>query len=225
MVYIAVADVDGLVKQGTAIDQFAAHNTTSVYTPMRVFPMLPLKLSTDLTSLNEAEDRCVVVVQMEIDNAGQFALIDIYLAAVRNKAKLTYNNVFDWLEGKEPLSHSLPDLENQLRLQEETARHIQSYRDQQGALNFSTNEIQPAIVGNTVKLEPDIYNRAKGLISNMMIVANVGVTQFLTKHQLPTLRRVVRSPKQWGDIVALAKKNGENLPAEPDVKALPRISY
>ena len=69
-VYVAVADVDALVKKGSAIDEHARINTTSVYTSARVFPMLPERLSTDLTSLNAGQDRLALVTTMTVNEDG-----------------------------------------------------------------------------------------------------------------------------------------------------------
>src|SRR5215471_16039724 len=68
--FVAVADVDAAVRRGGAIDEHARTNTTSVYTPAQVFPMLPERLSTDLTSLNEAEDRLAIVVRLTVQRDG-----------------------------------------------------------------------------------------------------------------------------------------------------------
>ena len=81
---MAVADVDALVKDGSAIDEHARHNTTSVYTAAKIFPMLPEKLSTDLTSLNFAAERLAVVVEMVIDADGALQGSDIYRACAQS---------------------------------------------------------------------------------------------------------------------------------------------
>lgn len=223
-IFVAVADVDGLVSYGSAIDQYAAHNTTSVYTPTKIFPMLPPKLSTDLTSLNENADRCAIVIEMTIQRDGQFDLSDIYSAWVNNHAKLAYNSVAEWLEKDGPLPHpegELPGIADQLRLQERIAKRIKEYRDRQGALTFGKIELQPIIYNNVpIGLKEIVRNRANALIENYMIAANVGMTRYFVESQLPTLRRVVRTPKRWDRIVALAAGLGTKLPSQPDSKAL-----
>lgn len=217
-IYIAVADVDALVKSGSAINTYASHNTTSVYTPTLVFPMLPAKLSTNLTSLNENQDRCAIVVEVKVDIKGGFELLDIYPAYVRNHAKLAYNKVASWIEEKVPFPQKL---KSQLQLQDEHAQRIKQFRSTQGALHFSTIDLEPIILdGHPVGLEERIYNRAHELIENFMIAANVAVTRYLTLHQRPTLRRIVPVPKRWDRIVALAKEENAKLPSQPDAKAL-----
>jgi exoribonuclease R len=101
-ILVAVADVDALVKKKSAIDEHARQNTTSVYTAGKTFPMLPEKLSTDLTSLNYQEDRPAMVIEMGINEMGKVQSSDIYRALVRNHAKLAYNSMAAWLEGKGP---------------------------------------------------------------------------------------------------------------------------
>lgn len=97
-VLVAVADVEALVKKNSAIDAHARHNTTSVYTAGRIFPMLPEKLSTDLTSLNYHEDRPAMIIEMVFGDGGVMQGSDIYRARVRNQAKLAYNSVAAWLD-------------------------------------------------------------------------------------------------------------------------------
>lgn len=223
-IYVAIADVDSLVKKGSAIDEHASHNTTSVYTPAKIFPMLPLKLSTNLTSLNEHNDRAAIVVEMEIEKDGRFVLADIYPAWVRNHAKLAYPGVGICLEQGACLTHPIPSikgLRKQLELQDSMALKIQGFRDREGALQFAELELRPVVVGGVpVGVEEKSLNRAHKLIENFMIAANVGITTFLTEKKIPTIRRIVKTPKRWDRIVDLAKDLGETLPAKPDVKAL-----
>ncbi len=180
-IYVAIADVDALIKKGTPIDQRAAANTTSVYTPTHIFPMLPLKFSTNLTSLNPQTDRCAIVVEIGISKEGRFDLIDLYPAYVHNQAKLDYMTVGALLEhqiGRHPIP-PLAGLREQLLLQDEIAQKIQSFRNRQGALEFRQIELQPLIVdGIPVGLEERGRNRAHRLIENYMIAANVSSTRF-----------------------------------------------
>lgn len=223
-IYISVADVDALVKAGSATDQNAFHNTTSVYTPTVVFPMLPLKLSTDLTSLNESQDRLSVVIEVNVDSAGQFTLAGIYPALVHNHAQLAYNGVAAFLEQGTPIAHPIskkPEFIEQIKLQDAIAQRIKKYRYRNGALSFGTIEVKPVIKGEAVvDLEETVHNRANGLIENFMIAANSVATQYLMSKNLPTLRRIVRTPKRWDRIIELAKNLQFTLPAEPDPKAL-----
>lgn len=219
-IYVAIADVDALVKKDSHTDLQASHNTTSVYTPTRVFPMLPLQLSNNLTSLNENTDRSAMVVEMEIANDGQFELVNISPALVRNHSKLTYNEVGSYLE-KKICSPNIVKFQKQLELQDELAQRIQNFRNRKGTLQFAERELQPFIEnGVVVRLEEKRLNRAHKLIENYMIAANVGIAHYLTQKQKPTLRRVVHTPERWDRIVSLAKDLGEKLPSKPDAKAL-----
>jgi exoribonuclease II len=223
-IFVAIADVDAIVKKGLPIDTRAAHNTTTVYTPTAIFPMLPLKLSNDLTSLNENADRCAIVVEMAIADDGRFNLEDIYPAFVRNKAKLTYHNVAGCVEKGICLGHLIPSVSGlikQLSLQDRIAVRIQEFRNSQGAMEFGSAELEAVVVnGIPVGLQERARNRAHKLIENYMIAANVCITEFLHQNNLPTLRRVVKTPKRWNRIVSFAKSLGENLPSKADPKAL-----
>ncbi len=219
-IYVAIADVDAIVKRDSPIDRQASHNTTSVYTPGRIFPMLPLKLSTNLTSLNENTDRCAIVAELHISSEGEFRLTHVYPAWVHNHKKLTYNTVGAALdEGVFP--SEIVSFKEQLLLQDAIATSIQNYRDRQGALHFAEMELQPLMRnGEPMAIEEKKINRAHKLIENFMIAANVGVAHFLEQHKKPIVRRIVRTPKRWDRIVALAHSLGETLPPHPDAKAL-----
>ena len=223
-IYVAIADVSGLVQKDSPTDQYASHNTTSVYTPTKIFHMLPPKLSTDLTSLNENVERCAIVVEMDIGSDGSFELSDIYPAAVLNHAKLAYNRVAAWMQKKVPQPHAtvdIPWLPEQLKLQDALAQRIKDYRNRQGNLSFSTIEMQPIMTnGIPTGVQETIHNRANTLIENFMIAANVGVTRYLEKKGIPIIKRIVETPKRWDRIVELAKDLGHKLPSEPNGKAL-----
>ncbi|TAN39373.1 MAG: RNB domain-containing ribonuclease [Nitrospirae bacterium] len=221
---VAVADVDALVKNGSAIDEHARHNTTSVYTGARIFPMLPEKLSTDLTSLNFSEDRMAVVAEMVIGPDGAVENSDIYRAVVRNHAKLAYNNVAAWLEGNGDLPEAaaaLKGLQENLRLQDRVAQSMKNLRHVHGALSFETLEARPVFDGDEIRdLEVDKRNRAKEIIEDFMIGANGVTARYLASKKFPSIRRIVRTPKRWERIVELADEHGTKLPHTPDPKAL-----
>jgi len=222
-VIVAVADVDSLVTRGSAIDRHAAANTTSVYTPAMVFPMLPERLSTDLTSLNEDRDRLAIAVEIVV-NGGQLQESNVFGALVRNKAKLAYNAVGAWLTGQGPLpaaAASVPGMDEQLRVQDRVAQALARARHEQGALEFETTEVRPEFEGDKLdSLTPEVPNRAKALIENLMVAANGVVARFLDSRGSPSIRRVVRTPKRWDRIVALAAESGDRLPEAPDAHAL-----
>jgi VacB/RNase II family 3'-5' exoribonuclease len=220
---VAVADVDALVTKNSAIDAHARENTTSVYTAGKIFPMLPERLSTDLTSLNYQEDRPAVVIEMVIGDGGEMQSSDIYLALVRSHAKLAYNSVAAWLEGKAPAPVA-PDLEESLRVQDKAAQKMRSQRHQRGALELQTLEARPVFAGDEIQdLRAEETNRAKQIIEDLMIGANDVTARFFHDKNIPSFRRVVRSPKRWDRIIEIAAEHKSQLPPEPDSKALARF--
>jgi VacB/RNase II family 3'-5' exoribonuclease len=223
-VLVGIADVDALVPSGSPADDHARTNTTSVYTPAVVFPMLPLQLSTDRTSLNENEDRHALVADMIIGPDGTVTSSEIYRAVVRNQAQLTYNAVAAWLDGSGPAPAAIgrvPGLDAQLRLQEQIAEKMQSEREAQGALDFDRAELRPVVDDDGVKdLQTDRPNRAKLLIENFMIAGNGSAVRFLNSKGFPSVRRVVKSPERWSRIVDLAEQHGGKLPPDPEAPAL-----
>lgn len=223
-ILVAVADVDALVKKGSAIDEYAQHNTTSVYTAAKIFPMLPERLSTDLTSLNPDEDRLAMVIEMVIGADGSVQESDVYRACVRNHAKLAYNSVGAWLEGNDPAPEALTavdGLAENLRLQDAAAQRIRHYRHFQGSLSLETVEARPVIEDDEVRdLKATERNRATDIIEDFMIAANGVTSRYLSSRGLPSIRRVVRIPRRWDRIVAIAAERKFKLPDQPDSKAL-----
>ena len=226
-ILVAIADVDSLVEAGSALDEQAHHNTTSVYTAARVFPMLPEKLSTDLTSLNVNEDRLAIVIEMVIGADGSLKTSDLYRAQVRNHAQLAYNSVAAWLgSGSAPEAiTTVKGLAENLRLQDKAAQNMRNFRHIHGALSLETVEAKPIFDGDQIRdLEVERSNRATDIIEDCMIAANGVTARYLTARKFPSIRRVVRTPKRWDRIVELAADHNYELPAEPDSKALDRVS-
>jgi exoribonuclease II len=222
-VFVAVADVDAVVAKDTAIDGHARTNTTSVYTAAEIFPMLPEKLSTDWTSLNENADRAAIVVEMTVDRDGRVGDSDVYRAAVRNRAKLAYDSVSVGLEGGvfPDRAAAVAGIPEQLKLQDGVAQALRRRRHEEGALDLETIEPRAvfdgdAIVGMAIQQK----NRARQLIEDFMIAANGVTARYLSARDVPSLRRVVRSPERWQRIVEVAAQYQERLPPEPDARAL-----
>jgi exoribonuclease-2 len=223
-VFIAIADVDAIVKPGSPLDRHAQANTTSVYTAAKIFPMLPERLSTDLTSLAEGQDRLAVVIEMSIAADASVSDSTVYRAIVNNHAKLAYRSVAAWLEGQAnpPDKVSKTEgLDEQLRMQDRVAQCMRSVRFLHGALDLET--IEPEAVmsdGKVVDLRVEMKNRAKQLIEDLMIAANGVSAEFLEQRGWPALQRVVRSPKNWDRIREVAESFHDHLPNSPDAKAL-----
>jgi VacB/RNase II family 3'-5' exoribonuclease len=222
---IGIADVDAFVPKGPAIDKRAEQNCTSVYTGVKSFAMLPEELSTDLTSLIANEDRRAIVTEMVIGSDGTVKTTAIYPAVLRNKAKLAYEVIGDWLDGKTATPEvvkSVAGLEEQIKLQHQTAQHLGELRKENGSIELGTIQSTPVVddSGRVVELAVTEQNAARDLIANFMIGANVAMAKFLEDKHVPSLRRVVRTPRYWPRIVEIAAEVGEHLPATPDSRAL-----
>ena len=218
---VAIADVDALVPMGSATDEHAEHNTTSVYTAAVIFPMLPERLSTDLTSLNEDADRLAMVIEMTIDPQGNLVGSNVYRALVRNRAKLAYNSVAAWLDGAGPPPPRVAasaELQEQLRIQDQGSKALRSRRQQNGILNFATIEAHAVFISDLLSdIKIDTKNRAKELIEDFMIAANGVTAQVTWKPEGLRLDapRAAGSPERWARIVALCRPTfGEPLPAD-----------
>ena len=223
-VLVGVADVDVRVPRGSLLDKHAQTETTSVYTGVKVFPMLPADLSEGITSLNENEDRAAMVVEYAVDSTGTVSDGKVYRALVRNRAQLAYNSVGAWLEGHGPAPEKVAanaDLAAQLKLQDQAAQNMLGCRFQHGALDLETVETHPVMAGeqavDITKLEK---NRATSLIEEFMVAANGVVARMFEQAGVASIRRIVRTPKRWDRIVEVANGLGTKLPEEPDSKAL-----
>jgi VacB/RNase II family 3'-5' exoribonuclease len=223
-ILVAIADVDGLVTKESALDAHAKHNTTSVYTAGDIFPMLPEKLSTDLTSLGEEQNRRAIVVEIVVAEDGAVHRSTLFHALVRNHAKLAYNSVAAWLEGMAPAPERVAvvsGLDAQLRLQDQVAQRLKARRHLHGALSLETIEPRAVFDGEVLtELRVEQKNRAKELIEDFMIAANQATASYLKGKGVPSFRRILRSPERWQRIIDVAARWDELLPPEPDARAL-----
>jgi exoribonuclease-2 len=223
-IQVAIADVDALVSLGSPIDTHARLNTTTVYTSARIFPMLPERLSTNLTSLNPHQNRLALVTDMTFDADGVLTQSTLYRALVRNQAKLAYDAVSAWIDGGgelPPAAAAVPGMAVQLELQDAMAQRLRTLRHAQGSLEFESSQPRAVFEGSrVVDLQQQVQNRARQLIEEFMIATNGCTARYLSRHGRASLRRVVRSPERWQRIVTVAHDRGHTLPAEPDAKAL-----
>jgi len=221
---IAIADVDSSVRKGSATDGHAALESTSVYTGVTTFPMLPEELSTDVTSLVDAQDRLSVVIELHVLASGEVDCHDVYVALIRNQAKLAYNSTGAWLEGRGPMPPAIaaaPGMEAQLRLQLDTSEGLRGLRKQHGALTFCSIEATPTVENGVVKdLTIRQHNVAEDIIESFMVAANVAMAQHLKAKGSVSIRRVVKTPKRWERIQAIASRFNFKLPSAPDARAL-----
>jgi VacB/RNase II family 3'-5' exoribonuclease len=223
-VLVGVADVDARVHQDTVIDKHAQFETTSVYTGVAIYPMLPTALSEGMSSLNENEDRAAIVIEFTLDPSGCTSAGKAYRALVRNRAQLAYPSVGAWLEGKAdppPKVAASPELAAQLKLQDKAAQQMVGCRFQHGALDLETIETRPVLITDQIiGIAPIQKNRATVLIEEFMIAANGVFARTFEQAGVASIRRIVRTPKRWDRIVELAAEKGTTLPADPDSKPL-----
>jgi exoribonuclease-2 len=221
---VGIADVDSLVRKGSATDQHASTETTSVYTGVTTFPMLPDELSTDLTSLRDAQERLSIIIELHVLESGEVKSHEGYPAWVRNRAKLAYSSTGAWLEGHGPIPQAIaavPGMEAQVRLQLEISQRLRGLRQQHGALTFGSIEATPVVQDGEIKeLAARPHTVAEDIIESFMVAANVAMAEFLREQGTIAIRRVVRTPKRWDGIQIIAAKFGVKLPDAPDPRAL-----
>lgn len=245
-VHVAIGDVAAAVAQGSPIDEHAQSQTQTVYTAVKNFPMLPLELSTGLTSLNENEDRLAIMMSFTVAANGELLDEGVSRAWVRNRAQLAYSRVGPWLDAGGSDSRSIVNLRSdsarehdsdesalskmegggqlhagwlaeQLRLQDEATQALHRTRIAAGALDFHKAEAQPVFVdGHIASVRYVTQNRAMHLIEDLMVAANGVMARALRKGGRSGLQRVVRIPERWDRIVALAQSKEKTLPEQPD---------
>ncbi len=227
--YVGIADVEHCVPFGGANDRFAGHNTTSVYTGVRTFPMLPERFSFDLTSLVAGQKRLSVVVETSVAADGTAKSGAVYAAVTLNKAKLDYPSVSAWLDGKAPPPPGLagaPELQKQIQLQDALAKSLNAGRKRLGALDIDTKEVQAVLDehGTVTALTPHPQTRAGDIIEEIMVVSNSTLAKELDARGQASIRRVVKAPERWAKIVAYAAGFNAALPAQPSALALSRFA-
>ena len=227
--YVGIADVEHAVPYGGAVDQFAGHNTTSVYTGVRTYPMLPERFSFDLTSLVADQKRLTVVIETLIGPDGLVKTGSVYPAITVNKAKLAYPTVSLWLDGKAPPPSGLANdvgLQEQLRLQDALAQSLAAGRKKLGALDIDTHEVQVLTdaSGNISALTTHQQDRAGAIIEELMIASNTALARELDRRGQPSIRRVVKAPERWAKIVAYAAGFSVKLPDQPSALALSQFA-
>lgn len=226
-VRVAIADVDALVPAGSALDGHARHNAKSIYTPGGTFPMLPERVAANLGSLREGKDRLAVVAALTVLEDGSVSSVELQRALVYNRARLAYQEVADWLEGKGVLGKrqmKMSVLKKQLLLHEEAALRLRRRRYERGALPVERWRLDSVFRCNgTVRVEEVKGARAQELIEDLMVATNEAAAAWLEERGYPSLRRVVEEPERWSRLAELAAGLGGTLPAEPDPVALARF--
>jgi len=223
-ILVGIADVDHLVKKDSALDRHAEKNTVTIYTETEIFPMLPEDLSTGLTSLNEGEDRAAVIIELVVKANGDVPGNNVFRGLVRNRAKLSYESVGEWMDKNAQVPEkvaAIADMKEQILLQRAASERLHKFRLEKGALEFESIESSAIVEDGDVKgIVSVTENSARKLIENFMIAANVEMAEFLEAHNFSSLRRVVKTPRNWEGIREIASKLGANLPEQPDPRAL-----
>ena len=221
---VAIADVSHYVRPDDAIDTDAQERSTSVYFPRRVIPMLPENLSNGICSLNPDVERLCMVCDMIITYAGNIKEYRFYPAVMRSHARLTYNQVWDWISD---------DLDHPHKAQIDTLyklfKILQKKRFERGAVEFESVETQMLFDdnGKIEKIVPVVRNDAHKLIEECMLAANVCAAEFLIKnkhtalfrnHLGPTPEKLATLREQLG-LLGLQLGGGDN-PTPKDYAAL-----
>ncbi|MBI5329349.1 MAG: ribonuclease R [Betaproteobacteria bacterium] len=194
--WVAIADVSYYVQPGKPLDKEAYERGNSVYFPRRVIPMLPEELSNGLCSLNPHVDRLCMMCEMEIASTGSIKKYRFYPAVMHSKARLTYNQVWDWLSGAAQPPEDRADLMPHLHALHKLFKVLLKARSARGAIDFETIETKMLFDANDKieRIVPSSRNDAHRLIEECMLAANVCASEFLAKKKHPALYRIHEGP-------------------------------
>jgi ribonuclease R len=194
---VAIADVSHYVTPGSVLDQEAEHRATSVYFPGRVIPMLPEALSNGLCSLKPDVERLCLVCDMSINDKGRVTRSRFDAAVMRSQARLTYQQVWDWLISGEPqIRENMPEVSRSLKDLHGLYQALRRARTRRGAIDFEGTEVKFLFDerGAVADILPVERNDAHLLIEECMITANVEAANFLLNNSIPAPFRVHEPP-------------------------------
>lgn len=224
-VSVAVSDLDAFVGKDSPIDRFMDVNTGSIYTPDKVFNLIPPELAEDIVSLNPGEVRPAIVAEFTVTSAGRTEDVEVYPALVQSRTKLDYASVGAWYAGVAGPSPAMlaqgPEILENLKAQRQASKWLELAQDHKGALEFDRTE-QRIITedGNAVGFRESQKNDATEAVENFMITFNSLMGRIQREAGMTTLQRVLEPPAQWDEIRNLAAERGYQLPLNPDSKAL-----
>ena len=192
---VHIADVGHYVPQGSRLDKEAYLRGTSVYFPGRVLPMLPEQLSNGVCSLRPAEDKFTLSALMEMDDSGRVTGVRFERSITRSNARLVYDDVNALFDGGE--TEGVPqELRGTLLDMRDLACRIRARRQEQGAIDFDTNE--PKFIlddnGEPVQIISRERGEAEMMIEDFMLTANECVARFAKTRGIPLLYRVHEKP-------------------------------
>ena len=195
VVTVAIADVSWYVRPGSAMDREAQHRGNSVYFPDRVVPMLPERISNDLCSLKEGEDRAALAVRMCFDAAGRKTKHTFHRVMMRSPAALAYEEAQAAIDG-EPNGHTAPLLDGVLKPLWAAFACLAKGRETREPLEINSPERKLVLDedGQVESVEVPPRLDAHRLIEEFMIQANVAAAETLERRKQPLVYRTHAAP-------------------------------
>jgi len=219
---VHIADVSHYVRAGTALDAEAYARATSVYLPGRVLPMLPERLSNGVCSLVPHEDRLTLSAMIEVNADGDVLSVQLAPSVIRSQARLTYDEVQAYSEGVASLPEHARKIEGDLHLLLKLTSRMRQRRLRAGSLDFKLREVKVDVDrdGN-LQLIPIREETARGMIEDLMLLANKVVAQHMLEQNAPALYRVHEEPTQgrFAEVSAALARMGIPLGNDPTPQA------
>ncbi|MFN4252089.1 ribonuclease R, partial [Deinococcus sp.] len=223
VVGIHIADVSHYVTEGTPLDEEAYARATSVYLPGRVLPMLPEHLSNGVCSLVPYEDRLTMTAMVELSAEGEILKVQIAPSVINSKARLTYDEVQAYSEATAPLPEQARQLEGDLHLLLKITTKLRQKRLREGSLDFKLREVKVDVgTDGRMELIPIREETARGMIEDLMLLANKVVAHELLQREIPALFRIHEEPtlQRFQDVTNAIGRLGFSFPGgEPTPQA------
>ncbi|WP_261663669.1 ribonuclease R [Deinococcus sp. Marseille-Q6407] len=223
LVGVHIADVSHYVQAGSELDGEAYARATSVYLPGRVLPMLPEHLSNGVCSLVPNEDRLTMSALVELSGEGEILNVEIGPSVIHSKARLTYDEVQAYSEATSPLPEQARQLEGDLHLLLKITSKLRQARLREGSLDFKMREVKVDVdEQGRMELIPLREETARGMIEDLMLLANKVVAHFLIERNVPALFRIHEEPtlQRFQDVTQAIGRLGLSFPGgEPTPQA------
>lgn len=226
-VVVAIADVSHYVRTGKPLDDEAQERGTSVYFPHFVLPMLPEALSNGLCSLNPAVDRLCMVCDLKLSRAGRVTGFEFYPSVMHSKARLTYDQVAQYLEGDSQAITEDREVRKSINTLFQLYQVLKGLRAERHAMEFETVETYMTFdeLGGIKEILPRSRNDAHKLIEECMLLANVAAAEYALKNEIPMLYRVHEPPEfsriqKVRDFVKLLGLKFPEQPTQADYQAV-----
>lgn len=184
---IHISDVGAIVRKGDPVDREALRRASSIYMPDKKISMIPSNLSEDLCSLVAGRPRAAISTMVKISPEGKIIDSEIFASIVTIDRQLSYND-----------ANAMAESDPEISLLHTIARMLRRKRLDDGAVHISIPEISIQVDKNEVPTVTKVEREAPSrlLISEIMILANSVMADFLKARNMPAVFRSQPGPRE-----------------------------